>query len=124
MPRVRSGGRPPERFAVRTSPADVGPRQVRPGGAANAQMSPNWAQEHRHLTPGPRPEGPSTLTMGASRTYVGLMKATQRPADRALEDVDVVLRDGSTIHLRAAVADDRDALERFLTGLSTESRVF
>src|SRR5215470_9205606 len=39
-------------------------------------------------------------------------------------DVDVVLRDGSTVRVRAARPDDRDALERFLSGLSEESRIF
>jgi acetate---CoA ligase (ADP-forming) len=42
----------------------------------------------------------------------------------ALEDVDVVLRDGSTVRVRAATPADRDGLERFLGGLSQESRVF
>src|SRR5690348_7680656 len=41
-----------------------------------------------------------------------------------LEDVDVVLRDGSTVSVRAATPDHRDTLERFLSGLSQESRVF
>jgi acetate---CoA ligase (ADP-forming) len=53
---------------------------------------------------------------------VGGMGTTDTP--RALEDVDVVLRDGSTVRVRATVPDDRDALERFLGGLSQESRVF
>src|SRR5215831_4153725 len=51
------------------------------------------------------------------------MKTSHR-AQPALEDVDVVLRDGSTVRVRAAVADDREALERFLAGLSDESRLF
>src|SRR5258708_20094848 len=42
----------------------------------------------------------------------------------ALEDVDVVLRDGSTVRVRAATPADRDGLEQFLSGLSQESRVF
>jgi len=41
-----------------------------------------------------------------------------------LEDVDVVLRDGSTVRMRAARPDDREALERFLSGLSEQSRIF
>ena len=52
------------------------------------------------------------------------METSQRSRRRALEDVDVVLRDGSTVRLRAARPDDRAALERFLTGLSHESRIF
>jgi acetyl coenzyme A synthetase (ADP forming)-like protein len=43
---------------------------------------------------------------------------------RAFEDVDVVLRDGSTVHVRSTLPGDRDALERFLGGLSEESRIF
>jgi hypothetical protein len=39
-------------------------------------------------------------------------------------DVDVVLRDGSTVHLRAAVPGDRDGLTGFLAGLSEQSKVF
>jgi acetate---CoA ligase (ADP-forming) len=39
-------------------------------------------------------------------------------------DVDVVLRDGSTVHLRPALSADLDALTRFLSGLSEESKVF
>ncbi|HET8822708.1 MAG TPA: GNAT family N-acetyltransferase [Thermoleophilaceae bacterium] len=35
---------------------------------------------------------------------------------------EVVLRDGSTVHVRDARAEDRDALERFLRALSMESR--
>ena len=41
-----------------------------------------------------------------------------------LQDVDVVLRDGSTVRVRAGVPSDRPALERFLSGLSEESRIF
>ncbi|HLH69705.1 MAG TPA: GNAT family N-acetyltransferase [Candidatus Dormibacteraeota bacterium] len=39
-------------------------------------------------------------------------------------DVDVTLRDGSTVHIRPVVPSDQEALQRFLAGLSTESRVF
>ena len=52
------------------------------------------------------------------------MDQTQRGSARALEDVDVVLRDGSTVRVRAALADDRVALQGFLEGLSEESRIF
>src|SRR5215469_16822600 len=52
------------------------------------------------------------------------MDPTERARRRALEDVDVVLRDGSTVRVRAAWPEDRDALERFLSGLSEQSRIF
>jgi acetyl coenzyme A synthetase (ADP forming)-like protein len=54
------------------------------------------------------------------------METTERArsGSRVLEDVDVVLRDGSTVRLRAVLPEDRDALEQFLQGLSGESRVF
>jgi acetate---CoA ligase (ADP-forming) len=52
------------------------------------------------------------------------METNERPRCRVLEDVDVVLRDGSTVRVRAALPGDRVALERFLSGLSQESRVF
>jgi acetyl coenzyme A synthetase (ADP forming)-like protein len=45
-------------------------------------------------------------------------------AHRLLPDVDVVLRDGSTVSIRTALPGDRDALARFLDGLSQESRLF
>jgi acetate---CoA ligase (ADP-forming) len=35
---------------------------------------------------------------------------------------DVLLHDGSTVHVRRVSPDDRDAVERFLSDLSTESR--
>ena len=46
------------------------------------------------------------------------------PPFPAQQDVDVVLRDGSTVHVRPVLPADRDGLERFLTGLSDQSRVF
>jgi len=49
---------------------------------------------------------------------------SERGRERPLEDADVVLRDGSTVRVRATRPADRDALERFLVGLSDESRVF
>src|SRR5215467_8015340 len=52
------------------------------------------------------------------------METTVPGRSRPLEDVDVVLRDGSTVRVRAVLSDDREALERFLSGLSEESRVF
>src|SRR5262245_50317711 len=52
------------------------------------------------------------------------METTERGRRRALQDVDVVLRDDSTVRVRAARPDDLDGVERFLTGLSDESRIF
>ena len=52
------------------------------------------------------------------------MEQTQHTPPRGLEDVDVVLRDGSTVHVRAAVPNDRVAVQQFLEGLSEESRIF
>src|SRR5215471_470232 len=40
----------------------------------------------------------------------------------APEPTDVILRDGSTLRLRAPVADDADALLEFFSGLSEHSR--
>jgi acetate---CoA ligase (ADP-forming) len=40
----------------------------------------------------------------------------------ALEAIDVILRDGSTLRLRAPVAEDADALLEFFSGLSEHSR--
>src|ERR671928_1931450 len=37
-------------------------------------------------------------------------------------EADVVLRDGSTVHVRPVRPDDRDALRDFLDGLSMDSR--
>ncbi len=39
-------------------------------------------------------------------------------------DADAVLRDGSTVHIRPVVPEDRERLAAFLAGLSDESRVF
>src|SRR5215472_1788225 len=52
------------------------------------------------------------------------METTVPGRSRPLEDVDVVLRDGSTVRVRAVLPDDGEALERFLRNLSEESRVF
>jgi acetyl coenzyme A synthetase (ADP forming)-like protein len=48
-------------------------------------------------------------------------RATQTPLDGA---TDVVLRDGSTIHLRPADDDDVNGLATFLDGLSADARWF
>ena len=40
------------------------------------------------------------------------------------DEVDVVLRDGSTVHLRPARGEDRAALRDFYEQLSPESRYF
>jgi acetyl coenzyme A synthetase (ADP forming)-like protein len=48
-----------------------------------------------------------------------------RPAQGGvMQDVDVVLRDGSTVRVRAIRRDDRAGLERFLGALSLQSRIF
>ena len=52
------------------------------------------------------------------------MEKTPPSPTQALEDLDVVLRDGSTVRVRAAVLGDRVALQKFLEGLSEESRLF
>jgi RimJ/RimL family protein N-acetyltransferase len=39
-----------------------------------------------------------------------------------LREVDAVLKDGSTVHIRAAQTEDRDALVGFYESLSLESR--
>jgi acetate---CoA ligase (ADP-forming) len=52
-----------------------------------------------------------------------------KPPDAALSpppglNIDAVLRDGSTVHLRPPTPADQPALARFLTNLSEQSRVF
>ena len=42
----------------------------------------------------------------------------------ALVGVDIVLRDGSTVHVRPICGDDLPAVRAFLAGLSEESRWF
>ena len=49
------------------------------------------------------------------------LESTQAPLDGA---TDVVLRDGSTVHVRAAVPDDVEAVATFLDGLSADARWF
>jgi acetyl coenzyme A synthetase (ADP forming)-like protein len=49
------------------------------------------------------------------------MSTATYPGERA---VDVVLRDGSTTHVRPVRTDDAPALELFLRGLSADSRAF
>jgi acetate---CoA ligase (ADP-forming) len=44
------------------------------------------------------------------------------PAPTAVEATDVILRDGSTLRLRAPAAEDADALVEFFAGLSDHSR--
>lgn len=51
------------------------------------------------------------------------MPRRRQPPERVLSgESEVVLRDGSTVHLRDAVPDDRAELQRFLEGLSLEAR--
>ncbi len=52
----------------------------------------------------------------------GLGKVTA--AYPAFREADVVLRDGSTVHVRPVRVEDRPALLKFLKGLSLESRAF
>ena len=47
------------------------------------------------------------------------MRAT---AERAVQATDVILRDGSTLRLRAPAAEDADALLEFFANLSEHSR--
>jgi acetate---CoA ligase (ADP-forming) len=52
----------------------------------------------------------------------GRMTATSTPAPYPADrEADVVLRDGSTLHVRPLRPDDRDEVHAFLTGLSRES---
>ena len=48
---------------------------------------------------------------------------TDRSVKTRMENLDVVVRDGSTLCLREAADDDVDALVGFLKSLSSESRV-
>lgn len=50
--------------------------------------------------------------------------AERRVRYPAYLDADAVLRDGSTLHIRPVVPEDRAALAAFLAGLSDESRIF
>ena len=43
-------------------------------------------------------------------------------AERAAQATDVILRDGSTLRLRAPAAEDADALLEFFANLSEHSR--
>jgi ATP-grasp domain len=53
------------------------------------------------------------------------LKATEKGIGYPRQyDVDVVLRDGSTVRLRPALSADLEPLTRFLSGLSEESKVF
>jgi len=70
------------------------------------------------------PEGPSApgrLSRGWSR-YDWRMGDVPGPPDR--READVVLRDGSTVHVRPATTGDRDDMVEFLRDLSTDSRAF
>jgi acetyl coenzyme A synthetase (ADP forming)-like protein len=50
--------------------------------------------------------------------------AADHPAQPAVREVDVALRDGSTVHVRPACPADEPAVLEFLRGLSAESRAF
>jgi acetate---CoA ligase (ADP-forming) len=53
------------------------------------------------------------------RRLMGMQTSQSYPAHL---EADVVLRDGSTVHVRPVRPDDRDALRDFLDGLSMDSR--
>ena len=46
------------------------------------------------------------------------------PADRVVPETDIVLRDGSTMHVRPSTTDDVPQLRAFLESLSPQSRWF
>ncbi len=56
--------------------------------------------------------------MGAESTTAGSPPVAAYPRDR---EVEIVLRDGSTVHVRPVRRDDRPAVRAFLAGLSEES---
>jgi acetyl coenzyme A synthetase (ADP forming)-like protein len=58
----------------------------------------------------------------ASRSLTAVMHA--QPAYPAEREAEVVLRDGSTVHVRPVRADDEREVHRFLQGLDPESRMF
>jgi len=55
------------------------------------------------------------------RTVGGMLTAA---AAAAVQETDVVLRDGSTLHVRPTTAEDAPGLRAFLTSLSERSRWF
>src|SRR5262245_32812900 len=65
---------------------------------------------------------PPNLSPPIGINHLG-MAQTDLPRFPKQQDVDVVLRDGSTVRIRPVLPDDRERLERFLAGLSEESRV-
>src|SRR5215471_5998688 len=104
------GGAPPGRPGRRDRPVRRGPRRGAGAGArARNRRRPLRGAGRRDDRAGPDRAHPRARVSGR---------------ERPLEDADVVLRDGSTVHVRATRPADRDALERFLVGLSDESRVF
>jgi acetate---CoA ligase (ADP-forming) len=61
----------------------------------------------------------------AASTFTGMSTAPARSASYPSErEADVVLRDGSTLHIRPVRADDEAAIRAFFTALSDESMVF
>jgi len=80
----------------------------------------------------PRPEGPHVLA--ARKTTVstpwpagqtaGVSQRSEAPAYPAGRVTDVVLRDGSTVHVRPVRREDHDAIRSFLDGMSQSSIAF
>ena len=56
------------------------------------------------------------------RSFGGML--TARPPTAAVPEADVVLRDGSTLHVRPTTAEDVPRLREFLASLSQQSRWF
>jgi hypothetical protein len=52
------------------------------------------------------------------------MAPSDHPPFPAQQDVDVVLKDGSTVRVRPVLPEDLEELKRFLAGLSDQSRLF
>ncbi len=66
----------------------------------------------------PRGSAPAGGRLGGVATDA---PSTEYPSDR---EADIVLHDGSTVHVRPVRESDRDAVHRFLLGISSESIVF
>ena len=66
----------------------------------------------------PLPRARRTAAPRAGRACRGSMSSAAQPD----ESTDVILRDGSTLRLRAPAAEDAEALVQFFSGLSEQSR--
>src|SRR5689334_484490 len=84
--------------------------------------SPRASSQHstwpRSWPAPPRASCPDESAMGAESTTAGSPPVAAYPRDR---EVEIVLRDGSTVHVRPVRSDDRPAVRAFLAGLSEES---